>query len=393
MKKRLFSGLLLSIICCLNLLAQSSSTEANPKWYYIQVKGLGLNANRVLTDLGDQVSGQPLATTDVDAVSRQLWRFEIAQGASGYTVINKYSKKQLSVAFDGSVRRPVMAESSPYVWSFTTSTVSGYKYVKILNEPQEGTKGDIYLSQTFYQNYALKLVSESDRVTDSEVFRCVLNEIPVPSTDDAVVWMTIRNPKTDKYLTDGSSSVGTNFILEAKNGSQAQQWKMQAKENGNYDFVNRATGSIISTVTNLNRYYYLNNAANTDQSAGWKFAPVNAQSNQYEISATDEKGVISYWNATTDGQAPEVYSNGNSLNSTYSWIFTWVEEIHTGLNQPTIVADNIRVYSMNRRIYVDGCDEYRITSLSGLPVRKNVELPTGIYLVTAKSKTVKILVK
>jgi WD40 repeat protein len=220
----------------------------------------------------------------------------------------------------------------------------------------------------------------------------VLNEIPIASADGATVWMNIRNPKTNKYLTDEVSSVpDMNFILESQSNSQAQQWKIIAKENGNVEFVNRATGNLISTVTNLDKYYYVDYTVDPAGNTGWKYALASDGDVQYEVYTTDD-GVISYWNATTNGQAPDVYSTGNTANSTYAWIFSWVDETRTGIHPP-LVSDNIRVYSENKRIYVEGCDEYRVITVSGMPVRKNIELPIGIYLVTVKGKTTKILVK
>jgi hypothetical protein len=335
-----------------------------------------------------------LTTTDVDAISKQLWRFEIPTGVAAYRIINKYYKKQLTVIFEANRRKPALTENSSIFWSFPSSTTTGYKYVKIINEPQEGTQGEIFLSQqTLSNNYAYRMVTEANRVTNNELFRCVLNEIPVVSSDNGTIWLNIRNPRTNKYLTDAvATAPNMNFTLEAQNNSQSQQWKMIAKENGNVEFVNRATGNIIATTTNLNKYYYVDYTTNEDESAGWNYAPVSNTTNQYEIFSTADDGAVSYWNATTNGQAAEVYAAGNVANSTYAWIFTWTEEIKTSINTTTF-PDNIRVYSANKRIYVEGCNEYRITAISGISVRKDIELPRGVYLVTVKGKTTKILVK
>jgi hypothetical protein len=394
MKIKLFIiELLLSIICCLNMTAQNSSTEANPKWFYIQVKGIALTADWVLTDADGQVKGQPLAITGIDAINKQLWRFEIPDGVNAYRIINKHSKKQLTVVLDGNLRRPALTENSPVYWSFSTSPTSGYKYLKVYNEPVEGTAGDIYLFQGRYNTYTLVSERSLGTGTFNELFRCASNEIPVPSTGNTTLWMHIRNPKTNKYLTDAVSiAPGKNFTMETQNISLSQQWKMIAKGNGNVEFVNRATGNIISTTANLNRYYFLDYTGNPAESNGWKYAAISAASNQYEIFTTSADGAISYWNATTEGEAPATYSAGNTANTTYAWAFSWVDEVYTAIEQPEVL-DNTRVYVRNRRIYVEGCDEYRITSISGMQVRKNIELPSGIYLVTTKAKTTKILVK
>jgi hypothetical protein len=399
MKIKLFSiWFLVSAAFCLNMAAQESSTEANPKWFFIQVKGASSDTyDRVLTEIDDeQVVGKPLATSDINELNKQLWRFEVPSGVQGYRVINKYSKKQLTVVFHSGTnqRRLGVTGASTVFWYPVSSSTTGYIYWRIVNEPTEGVAGAIFLSQTSDNSYAYRLVTQADRTTNDEIFRCVRNNIPVASSDNTTIWMNIRNPKTDKYLTDAvSSTSGINFTLENKDGSSfLQQWKMIPKGNGNLEFVNRATGNIISTETNLNKYYYVDYTTHPAESAGWKYAPTANNAVQYVVFSTEADGVVSYWNATTDGQAPDSYSVGKAAGSTYAWIFSWVEEIYTSI-QPSVVLDNIRVYSANKRIYVEGCDEYRITSISGMPVRKNSELPIGIYLVTVKGKTTKVLVK
>ncbi|MDR0506207.1 MAG: RICIN domain-containing protein [Dysgonamonadaceae bacterium] len=398
MKSKLFIIIFMLIVAgFVKTAAQSSSTEENPKWYYIQVKGSGRTANLALTDVDGQVLGYPLNTSHVDSISRQLWRFEIMSNPQGYKIINKYSKKQLTVYYDeaAQLRRPVMTDNTSTVWMTVSSSTSGYKYLKLQNEPQEGTAGDIYLSQTFSGGNLCKLVSEANRVSANEVFHFQLNDIPVVSSDDATLWLNIRNVKANKYLTDMvATSSGINFTLEAQNNSQSQQWKIINKGNGSgtVEFVNRATGNIISTSTHLDKYFYVDYALNTDESDGWKYTAVSASSNQYQIFTVSDKDVYSYWNATTDGQAPDIYSS-NVENSTYAWIFYWVEEVR-GMGIDFISdSENIRVYSQNRRIYVDNCNDYKIVSIYGTPVRKNIELPLGVYLVTVKGKTTKILVK
>ena len=396
--KSFVTGFLLSATFCWNVAAQESSTEANPKWFFIQVKGASsYTYDRVLTEIDDgQVLGRPLVTSDINELNKQLWRFEIPNGVDAYRIINKYSNKQLTVVFHSATnqRRLGVTGVSTVFWFPVNASTSGYIHWKILNQPAEGVDGEIYLSQTPYNSYAYRLVKQDALTTNNELFRCTRNDIPVASSNVSTLWMNIRNPKTGKYLTDAvSSAPGTNFTLENKDGSSfLQQWKMLSKENGNVDFVNRATGNIISTETNLNKYYYVDYTVNPAGSVGWKYAPTANNAVQYVVSSTDADGVTSYWNAATDGQTPDPYSAGKAVNSTYTWIFSWVEEIYTAL-QPPAVPDNIRVYSANRRIYVEGCDEYKITAISGIQVRKNSELPLGIYLVTVKGKTTKILVK
>ncbi|MDL2223802.1 M60 family metallopeptidase [Bacteroidales bacterium OttesenSCG-928-M06] len=47
----------------------------------------------------------------------------------------------------------------------------------------------------------------------------------------------------------------------------------------------------------------------------------------------------------------------------------------------------------NKRIYVEGADDYTISHVSGIRVAKDVELPVGVYLVTIQGKTKSYFVK
>jgi hypothetical protein len=396
MKIKLFIIGFLSMSLPLNMAAQTPSTEANPQWFYIQVKGTGMTTvNKVLTNVDGQVLGKALDATSLEALNQQLWRFE-SQSAGGYLIINKASGERLTVAVDANgARTAALSDDAASRWSFTLSSTSGYKYVKLLNEPQEGTAGEVYLSQTKTSPYSYKLVSQAERNTLNEVFRFVLSEFPVLSTNKSTVWMTIQNPQTTKYLTDAvGSAPGMNFILAASDGSQAQQWKMIGKANGRADFVNRATGNIISTNTTLNKYYYVNYVTDPADSEGWQYSLISGATNQYEVYSTAADGAVSYWNATTDGQNADRYGSGGTANTTYAWQFTWVEEVKspTAINPPT-VAGKFRAYAQDGYIYVPDCTDYRVTTLYGIPVRKNIQLPAGLYIVTADGKSVKVLVK
>jgi hypothetical protein len=393
-----FTVFLISTIFCWNIAAQQASTAANPIWYYIQVKGANTYTyDRVITEMEDgQILGRPLAAGSIDEINKQLWRFEIPSGVQGYRVINKSSGKQMTVALHEATgqRRPVVTEVSTVFWIYENiSGNSTHKKWKIVTEPSFGTAGEIYLSQTPYNSYAYRTVTSTAATTDNEQYRFVKNEIPIISSDASTVWLNIRNSKNNKYLTDAvASAPGKNFTLEAKDGnSSAQQWKLTDKGNGNVEIINRATGNIISSETNLNKYYYVNYTTQPAQSDGWSYEAIGGAAGQYTISTTNADGVTSYWNATTDGQATDAYAAGNAASSTYAWIFTWAEVV-TDFVLPE-VGSNIRVYAANRRIYVEGTDEYTVTAISGLPVRKNAELPQGIYLVSIKGKTQKILVK
>jgi len=155
-------------------------------------------------------------------------------------------------------------------------------------------------------------------------------------------------------------------------------------------FVNRETGNSIHTDMTFDLYYYMQFTNDIQAGNGWKFDVVS--DGQYAIYTTDANGVIKYWYATTPGQPTEAFDKAYAKNSAYAWTFSWAPENITGIKKPDI-ADNILVYALDKRIYVEGCDDYKIYTLYGIPVYQNSNLPTGIYLVTVKGRTTKVLVK
>ena len=218
---------------------------------------------------------------------------------------------------------------------------------------------------------------------------------PVISTDDDIVWMYAKNVKTGKYLTDAVASPQgkASFLLEPlkTDGNEIQQWKWIAKsDNNRRTLVNRATGNMVSTDTDFDLYYYLLYTSNPTDGDGWQIERI--ADNQFAVYSTDAKGIVKYWHATLSGKATESYTKDSAKNSAYAWVFVWAPKGPTGITQP-ILPDNIRVYASDKRIYVEGCDNYTIFTLQGIPVYRNANLPAGIYLVTMEGKTSKVLVQ
>ena len=406
MRKLLFTlELILSLTLCSNLAAQlpSPSTASNPKWYYIQVIGTSTTLNLVATVVGDNVVGKPLNTGDMNVLSSQLWRFEMrTSGTSGYAIFNKSTGKQLSVTYNQTQnqRVAVVSDNSSTLWRFVRQTSDDGYVIRLASETGlQGTSGDIYLYQLpLAQNYGVVLTGTANNTGPNATFNFVLNQIPIISAPgNTVVWMYIQNAKSGKYITDAVASPQDQayFILsDLKTGGAetSQQWKLTKNVNNRIVFTNRATGNIISSESVFDRYYYLQFANNQDIGDGWNLDPL--ASNQYAIYTTNTDGVVKYWYETTPGMPTNSYLKDYANNSPYAWLFSWAaEESPTGIQNPPALPDDIRVYSYNKRIYVEGCNDYKIITVYGTPVNQNSSLPVGVYLVITKNGTTKVLVK
>jgi len=398
----LITGLILSLVFSVNTVAQNSvesSTASNPKWYYIQVIGSGATANRVLTVVEDKVLGQPLSITDIKQLNCQLWRLELVSGV-GYLIINKSTDKRLSVSYDAATKQRIAIASADAstCWRYGLQANSSF-YINMANETGlDGTAGDIYLYQTATTpDYGLIFTGSANRTGVNASFKFVLSDMPIASTDDDVVWMYIKNAKTGKYLTDAVASPQDKAYftlddLKTDGNETVQQWKL-TMQTGKSSMVltNRATGNIVNTNVVFDRYYYLQYTNNPDSGDGWNYELIS--NNQYAIYTTNADGIVKYWYATTPDQPTESYINDYALNSAYAWIFSWVPDAVTSINSPQNLPDNIRAYSDNKRIYVEGCNDYKIITIYGTPVYKNAGLPVGVYLVITKGRALKVLVK
>lgn len=400
-KKLLFTWLVLGALFCGKIAAQlpKQSTEENPIWYYVKVVGVsaGNTDNRVLTASGEDVLGLPVSF-EMSDMEYQLWRFEVVTIGEerGYQIVNKATKKKLSAIYDSAkkVRKAVVSDDPTTVWRFPNA--SAPYNIKMSIEPTGGTSGSVYLLQTgSTQNYELRFGGSSYVSSNNALFTFELNNNPMISTDEHIVWMNIKNAKTGNYLTDESLGSDASFSMKAlidEDGITPQQWKLIKKDNGRIDFVNRATGNVIHTKTHFERYYYLLNTNNTTDSDGWNLEPLGKS--QFAASTTNQDGIVNYWYATTPDEATSSFVAESAQNSSFAWTFSIAfEEKGSSIDDPILGDDGIRIYPCDRRICVEGCDDYRIYTVYGIPVLRNEYLPTGIYLVTVKGKTTKVLVK
>ncbi|MDR1631364.1 MAG: RICIN domain-containing protein [Dysgonamonadaceae bacterium] len=393
--------LILTIIICAFAVAKAeaqfeTSTATAPKWYFIQVKGIGDNAGKVVTEVNGQAVGMP-AETGLAAKARQLWRIEAVSNGSSiqYEIVNKHSGNKLDVRYDEklNLRIAVTTSETPSTqWRIPVYS-GNYYHLRIATPPQSGS--GTYLTQGGASLDSILYFTTSNASSDAQ-FQFISTDAPTISEGDETAWFSIHNAQSslrEKCLTEvplapDETPAGIHLSMQDfTEDNPLQQWKIKSITGGTVNFVNRQTGHLISTEPLRGIYDYVRYA--TGETTGWTIDKL--EDNQYEVR-TGAAGIEKYWYAATDGEASAYYLKGASLNTGFAWKFLLRdEEIHTAINAPE--QDNTRIFVRNRRIYVEGADQYRIYTIYGTRIDGNHELPTGIYLVTINKKTTKVLVK
>lgn len=401
MKQKLFIVTLLSVVFCYQAAAApqppEASTSTDPKWYYIQLQGSSAATNSYLTANTGQLQGNPLAESSLSEVNKQLWRIEKVT-TSHYRVINKYYGENLDAVYDSEKgsRIILLSSSNSVQWLFSAN--GDFFIIRISVEPAGGTSGYRYLTREANGDILLGASSIADA---TKVKFIAFGNSYILSNGGDNVWynlLSARDGYTDKCITDVTAdNEAVKFaVLPQKTDNRYQQWKVVAKNpasgNGLVEFINRATGNLIHTasVCGENAYYYSLFTTLPNESAGWTIQAKSA--GHYEISTTDAVTKLTkYWNLANEGEAPEVYLPGYNENTGFEWTFDWVDEETTSLSP--LPAKSVRIYSAQRRIYVEGEDTYTITTVYGAPVTHDLDLPAGVYLVSVRNQTTKILVK
>jgi hypothetical protein len=389
--------LTLTIIICFFALAKGeaqqfeASTAGAPKWYLIKVKGTGDNIDKVVTEIDGKAIGMP-TEAGLAAKAKQFWRIEAVPNTTHYEIINKHSGRKLDVYYDDALGERIASVNETPSTRWTISLSGGYYSLRIVTQPQGGISGAGYLTQGGTSLNSALYFTKSYTVADAQ-FQFISIDMPILSNDDETAWFSIHNARSglsDKCLTEVETTADVKLSLqEYTDNNFRQQWKLVSIPGSEspVNFINRATGHLISTTPVYGLYDYVRYA--DAETAGWTIDELG--SNQYEVRA-GSADMGKYWYAATGGQASAGYVKGASLNTGFAWKFQLRDEIiFNSIYIPEY--DNKRILVKNKRIYVEGADQYRIYTIYGASVDKNRELPTGIYLVTIKNKATKILVK
>jgi hypothetical protein len=285
-------------------------------------------------------------------------------------------------------------------WKMYLQLGSGYYRISITTEPAGGTAGATSLKQNgLIGNYGLECIASSSANEDSYFQLLPFDEYPTISSDDDITWLTISSAQSSlsgKCLTElaGTSSPNIQYSMATiETNNSLQQWKIVKKNpaagDGLVEFINRSTGHVISTSPVYDiQYSYVQYAENASSSVGWKLRPL--ANYQYEVY-TGAADAGKFWNAATAGNAASEYREGNSLNTGFAWKFRAVTDV-TAIYTPSL-PEGVRVFAKEGRICVEGADQYTVHTIYGARVDETMKLQTGVYLVTVKGKTSKVLVK
>ncbi len=377
-------------------------TADAPKWYYIQVVGDESRADRVFTlSENSKVDGLPLSlSTDISEISRQLWRFE-KNAAGRYAIINMQNGQQLDVAYDDEEEtgRAVVRETSGV--GFTLKPFDGY-YQIISSSAAEGTpSGEIYLHQgNSGYNYAVITVSTTYSEESSSKFHFVpFDDFRIAYSDDeTVTWYNIfnGNPSYASSIIAENTATDVPFSLVLENSVENEkraQWKAVAAGDG-VIWTNRATGHVLQPVSKIYGAYNLLQAVPVIAPTN-AWTPVYLGNKQYAFSAKEDDGITRYMGTVVDGDVPTAVPAVEKLGaSSYSWELRVAEVLPTGIEEhPAEQMNKIKVNVVNRQIVVEGAESWKIHTPAGLLVSVGKRLDPGIYIVSSKEESVKVVVK
>ena len=368
------------------------STAANSIWYYVQVVGENNRSDRVFEVKGNYLYGAPIDKTN-DA---QLFRFE--RDRTNYYIISKSTNKRLDIVMNGTDESLGISDTG-VTFRLQELNTNYFNIISTKALAADATK--IYAQQgNSGAGYKIVLVNTTYNSTVNSQYSFVRYDAVnlEYSTESAEIWYHIASAKPtyeSLYVTDMTETNGVkwNFSVKEKtDNNPAQEWKLVRKADEKVEFVNRSTGNIIQTKSEIEDFYYsVLFTKNISESAGWNMEYLNG--GQYVISGEEDAGTIRYWHFTEEGKVPDEFVAGNGVfSSGFAWRLKKSSNNHPSANN-VINNDNIVVYACDGKIIVTGTDVFQIRTIQGISVNKNDYLPVGVYLVTVKNETIKVVVR
>lgn len=377
------------------------STASDPIWYYIQVLGIDDDREgRVFTVEGTTVSGRKIVnSTNLAEVNLQLWRFE--KSGDNYIIINRATGQKADITYDATRTISHISLSDNPITEFKITELGDYYNIIITNIASGGKADEIYAHQANKggdgkRDYVIMMVGNDYANALNSSFSFVLFEdFEIEySTNDSEVWYNIVSAKEEyknQSIADNTNATNPEYAFTINNtlsDARNQQWKIIKRSDNLVEFINRETNNVIVTKSEMNGAYNITQfAINTENSSGWNLTYLG--SGQYSISGEEEDLVTRFLNASVADDAPDVYNAKEAKDSGFAWQFKKPETV--SINNPG--GSDVKIYSINGYIFVEGADDYTINNLMGTPVKPNSQVPTGVYIVTVNGATTKILVK
>ena len=390
---------LITLLCSLALFALGAkaqvtpleSSESAPVWYYIEVTD-GTSGEKLVCTVEDNlVYGRQAVSTDADAASSQLWRFESAGDGLCY-VINKSTGTSLTMKYLAAKQANALCVSS-----------MGAKFKVEADGQLIRLRANAVTDDCYYAGLAAKAdldglfimqTDEESKVNGSLQFS-VFNDSPITlSTKGNEVWYSIVPVKEGldgMALTEASGETGGYPVmletLAADN--QAQQWKFVEEEtSGRIMIASRKNGLHILPSSYVSDGFNITAMGWVAKYRGFDFKYLGL--GQYAIAGTEDDDVVRYLGLqNVEGESLELGS-GNLINTDFAWKF---KQMGTGTGVDALAAGKLQVRVANGRIVVDGADNWQVVSALGMEMPKDAKLQKGVYIVTADGQSVKVTIK
>lgn len=375
-------------------------TAESPKWYYIQVLGTDERAGLVFTlEDGGKVKGRAMSTsTDLDEVSKQLWRFE-QDGSGRYTIVNKSSGGELALTYDEGEESSIAVAVAESDMTFAFNALGDYYQIKSDKIPEGGAAGEYWLHQgNSGYSFSVITVGTSWNTAKNSKFHFVAFVDPSIQFSDGETetWYNLTNCSAsfEKWSVkeDKSEEADAKLVLEQSQGNDASaQWKaIKANVGEGVHFVNRATGNSLATESAVfGAFNLLQPTSELSVGNGW--TPVYLGNLQYAFKATDVDGVMRYLGATASTATNSDEVDPEKLaGSVYSWKLQKVDETVTGIARIEGEGEGFRVEG--RRVVADKGVDISVFTTAGVAVQADRQLEPGVYVVTAKGKSSKVLI-
>lgn len=182
-----------------------------------------------------------------------------------------------------------------------------------------------------------------------------------------------------------------NFAVKPYDMNAKQQdWSFIVRSTAEetYNLYNRLNCRYVSTkIVPVNDMLTLNFESRKLSADALKFTPLG--DGQYAISFLydDEE----FFLGANDQSAPTLEMPETLNNSNWAWYVYKSDDLADGIDSPVDFGPHVCV--KNRCIVVSGADEWQIVDMLGRQMPKHVPLQPGLYIVTTKKLTQKIMIE
>lgn len=371
------------------------STDADPKWYYIQVVGEDARKDRVFTavDGSEAVFGRPMVmTADHGAVDPQLWRFE--KSGSGYSIINRSTGKYLDVTYDVSldISKAILTDAPSVNFSFLP--YDNNFQITCSKAPAGGIESEVYLHQANTgsgRDFVIMLVNTTwSNTVNSEFHFIEFIDFDVEVSDDShrVYYRLHNSLYPDLCMTQVPSAEYPMQLSEPTEDNHMQEWWITDGTNGKINLRNRATGHTLLTTSTAYKAFNMPMLDPEGASDGGRSMEYLG-GGYYALGGEEEDGIVRRLGAASESQTDYIpYDEKTAAEAGFGWKFVRTGDSMTGLETPEAIGEDIKIEG--RRIL--GRD-LRIFAIDGREIPAGKTLGRGVYIVVKNNSATKAIIR